>query len=63
MAPNNEGTYVTIDGVAALPIMELSAGASIDLPAGESIIVRDSEGNVLLNEVGPQTLSGPITLP
>lgn len=55
-------SFVTIDGKSAQPIVEMTSGVTIDVPAGETLIVRDGEGNVILSETGPTTVSGPLTL-
>jgi hypothetical protein len=55
-------SFVTIDGKSAQPILDMTAGVTITVPAGESIIIRDGEGNTILHETGPTTVTGPLTL-
>ena len=55
-------SFVTIDGKSAQPIVVMTAGVTIDVPDGESIIIRDGEGNTILSKVGPTTVTGPLTL-
>jgi hypothetical protein len=55
--------YVTVDGVAAQPLLEMEAGSSITVAAGETFTVRDGQGRILLQETGPTVLNGPLTLP
>lgn len=55
-------SFVTIDGQSAQPIVDMTAGVTITIPDGESLIIRDGEGNTILHEVGPTTVSGPLKL-
>lgn len=56
-------SYAAIDGVNAQSILELETGSSIVVAAGETFTVRDGQGRILLQETGPTTITGPLTLP
>lgn len=54
--------YVAVDGTTAQPILELEAGSSITVAAGETFVVRDGQGRILLEATGPTAITGPLTL-
>jgi hypothetical protein len=58
----NNDAYATVDGVTAQPILVLEAGSSITVANGETFTVRDGQGRILLEAVGPTTINGPLTL-
>ncbi len=58
----NNDAYVAVDGVTAQPILEMGAVSTITVANGETFTIRDGQGRILLEVVGPDTITGPLTL-
>ncbi len=54
--------YVAVDGVASQPILEMGPVSVITVAAGETFTIRDGQGRILLEAVGPTTVTGPLVL-
>ena len=54
--------YATVDGVTAQPILEMGDMSQITVANGETFTVRDGQGRILLEIVGPSVVMGPLFL-
>ncbi len=54
--------YAVVDGLTAQAILEMGAVSVITVANGETFIIRDGQGRILLQVTGPDTITGPLTL-
>ena len=54
--------FATVDGVTAQPILDMGDMSQITVANGETFTIRDGQGRILLEIVGPDVVMGPLVL-